>query len=640
MTTTPTIDALFLAFQEAVAGRYSLERELGRGGMGVVYLARDVRLDRAVAIKLLPPELAAQPTLRERFLREARTAARLSHPYIVPIHAVDEAGAFVFYVMAYVNGETLSDRVRGRGPLPAADVSRILREVAWALAYAHAQGVVHRDIKPANILLEAGTNRALVTDFGIARVTNVSGDTSAGELLGTPEYMSPEQACGEQIDGRSDLYSLGIVGYFATTGSVPFSGSAREVLAQQITKQPPALASVAGGAPRSLSAAIDRCLAKEPAARYATGEELADALAANLDVKTEIPVPLRVFLERRTTAAMFIPPAIGAMLVPLLVQTLAHGGISFLTRAGVTLLMAGVFVGGPFAVVIQRLRKLMRAGYGGEDVANALRRMAERKREEFVYEFGPTRSLREKGLLGAGIVSASLATIAIVEMVLPGTSRVAPMLLLLSAYGTVISLGVSLKWHLNRSGKEPLLAKFWRSRGGRLLQRVAGIRLGQRAVVGDRPTELGIVMNAESLYSELPKETRKAIGDVPAVLKSLEVQAREMRARVTALDDSLADAQRSVTARASSIPGAARDLQGKLVEDLKSTRAAAEARHADIVTAMETLRLNLLRLRAGATRAESVTQDLAAAQALSEDVDRLLEGAGEVELALRKPHAS
>src|SRR6185503_19684158 len=138
--------------------------------MGVVYLAREVRLDRPVAIKLLPPDLAAHPTLRDRFLREARTAARLSHPYIVPIHSVDEIDGFVFYTMAYVEGQTLAQRVAERGPMASQDVTRILREVAWALAYAHAQGVVHRDIKPANILLERGTSRAMVTDFGIARV--------------------------------------------------------------------------------------------------------------------------------------------------------------------------------------------------------------------------------------------------------------------------------------------------------------------------------------------------------------------------------------------------------------------------------------------------------------------------------------
>src|SRR4249919_2585300 len=190
--------------------------------MGVVYLAREVRLDRSVAIKLLPPELAAQERLRDRFLTEARTAARLSHPYIVPIHSVDEINQFVFYVMAYVDGETLAQRVAARGPLAPAEATRILREVAWALAYAHAQGVVHRDVKPANILLERGTERAMVTDFGIARLTHTSSETAVGELLGTPEYMSPEQASGDAVDGRSDLYALGAVGYFALSGQPPF----------------------------------------------------------------------------------------------------------------------------------------------------------------------------------------------------------------------------------------------------------------------------------------------------------------------------------------------------------------------------------------------------------------------------------
>ena len=158
----------FLALQAALAGEYSLQRELGRGGMGIVYLARDVQLDRDVAIKVLPSHLAQQASHRERFLREARTAAGLSHPHIVPIHRVGEAGGFVFFVMSYVEGETLGERLRRRGPLPPAEAARVMREVAWALAYAHGRGIVHRDVKPDNILLETTTGRALVTDFGIA----------------------------------------------------------------------------------------------------------------------------------------------------------------------------------------------------------------------------------------------------------------------------------------------------------------------------------------------------------------------------------------------------------------------------------------------------------------------------------------
>ncbi|HEY9226778.1 MAG TPA: serine/threonine-protein kinase, partial [Gemmatimonadaceae bacterium] len=163
------VDREFIDLQHALAGEYSLERELGRGGMGIVYLAREVQLDRLVAIKVLPEALAARPDVRERFLREARMAASLSHPHIVPIYRVGESKGFVFFVMAYVNGETLGDRLRSRGPLPPNAATRLLREVAWALSYAHGRGIVHRDIKPDNILLETETGRALVTDFGIAR---------------------------------------------------------------------------------------------------------------------------------------------------------------------------------------------------------------------------------------------------------------------------------------------------------------------------------------------------------------------------------------------------------------------------------------------------------------------------------------
>src|SRR4029079_4762698 len=158
----------FLALQAALAGEYSLQRELGRGGMGIVYLARDVQLDRDVAIKVLPSHLARTAASRERFLREARTAAPLAHPHIVPIHRVGEAGSFVFFVMSYVEGETLGERLRREGPLSSTDTARVLREVAGGAAHAHGRGIVHRDVKPDNILLEAGTGRALVTDFGIA----------------------------------------------------------------------------------------------------------------------------------------------------------------------------------------------------------------------------------------------------------------------------------------------------------------------------------------------------------------------------------------------------------------------------------------------------------------------------------------
>src|SRR5688572_17415908 len=230
----------FLDLQAALAGEYSLQRELGRGGMGIVYLARDVQLDRDVAIKVLPSHLAANPEARERFVREARMAAGLSHPHIVPIHRVGEADGFVFFVMSFVDGETLGERLRTRGPLSPAEASRILREVAWALAYAHGRGIVHRDVKPDNVLLEARTGRALVTDFGIAHGGRDPGPVSdPGKISGTAHFMSPQQAAGESIDGRSDSYSLGVVGYLAVSGRLPFeSSNLPALLLKQATEEP------------------------------------------------------------------------------------------------------------------------------------------------------------------------------------------------------------------------------------------------------------------------------------------------------------------------------------------------------------------------------------------------------------------
>src|SRR5687768_10557159 len=242
--------------------------------MGVVYLARDVQLDRDVAIKVLPTHLANDPVARDRFVREARMAAGLSHPHIVPIHRVSEAAGFVFFVMSYVQGETLGERIRTRGPLPPAEAARALREVAWALAYAHGRGIVHRDVKPDNILLEAGTGRALVTDFGIARGGRDSSEvTDPGRIMGTAHFMSPEQAAGGAVDGRSDLYALGVVGYLAVSGRLPFeSSNLPALLVRQATVPAPGVVQAAPGLPPALASAIDRCLARNPAERFPDGE--------------------------------------------------------------------------------------------------------------------------------------------------------------------------------------------------------------------------------------------------------------------------------------------------------------------------------------------------------------------------------
>jgi serine/threonine protein kinase len=301
----------FLQLQEAVAGRYSLERELGRGGMGIVILARDVALDRLVAIKLLPPDLAAIPERRERFLQEARTAAGLSHPNIVPIHAVEERGGLVYFVMGFVDGETLRERIERVGPLSPREVMRMVQEVAWALSYAHQRDVVHRDIKPENIMLERDTGRAMVTDFGIAQVRG-SDSLEPGKVMGTARYISPEQAAGEAVDGRSDLYSLGATAFFALTGRAPFEAvSVPALLAKHVAEPAPAVTTIRSEVPAKLSAVIARCLEKSPDARFPSGESLAEVVGELRGRDLRAPPLLRKFLRNaEVTTAVFLTAAL------------------------------------------------------------------------------------------------------------------------------------------------------------------------------------------------------------------------------------------------------------------------------------------------------------------------------------------
>jgi serine/threonine protein kinase len=275
-------DPLLARCVEAVEGLYEIEAEIGRGGMAVVYRARDTRLRRRVALKVLPPELAFRAEVRTRFLREAEMAARLSHPHIVPIYAVDEAKGLVYFAMGLVEGESLASRLHTE-PRPSLEfVRRVLREVADALSYAHAQGVVHRDIKPDNILLEASTGRALVTDFGIARAAE--GDqklTATGIAVGTPAYMSPEQAMGERaVDGRADLYALGIVGYQMLAGELPFQATnTPALLMKHLSERPRPLSQVREDLPQNLVYAIDRALEKGREQRWPDASQFRTALA-------------------------------------------------------------------------------------------------------------------------------------------------------------------------------------------------------------------------------------------------------------------------------------------------------------------------------------------------------------------------
>jgi len=362
-----------LALQAAVAGRYSIERELGRGGMGIVLLARDVALDRLVAIKLLPPALAADRAHRARFLQEARTAAALSHPNIVPIHSVEEHGEFVFFVMAFVDGETLRQRVERAGPMTARQGMRLAQEVAWALSYAHDRGVVHRDVKPDNIMLETGSDRALVADFGIAQPANAGGHAGEAAVVGTARYMSPEQASGEPVDARSDLYSLGATCFYALTGRAPFEArTVPAILMKQVAEPAPPLQSLRPDIPPRVAVLIDRCLAKSPAERPQTGDEVVAAAGAARGRDLRAPPLVRSFVRNAEITTMVLLAA-GAT------------GISVqVTETGITSVNIGPGIIG-LALLVQLVlvaRRLLRDGYAFADIRAALLAEAQIQAEE------------------------------------------------------------------------------------------------------------------------------------------------------------------------------------------------------------------------------------------------------------------
>lgn len=333
-----TVDALGSRLASALGASYQLAGVLGRGGMGAVYRATDRRLRREVAIKVLPPELGYSGDLRARFVREAQMAAQLSHPNIVPIYDVGEQGDLVWFIMALVEGDSVRARVEREGPQPITVARRILQEVAQALAYAHAKGVIHRDIKPDNILIDRGSGRALVTDFGIAKVLEGpdTAITQSGEVVGTARYMAPEQALGEgPVDARADMFALGLVGYFMLTGQHAIKGlTLPAVIAEHVRGATVDFAAVHRRLPAPLVAGLSRCVQSRPEARYQRLEEFADQLRELGGELPEVPAPVRRFMRETerafflTTVAAFALGMVGVEKVPpVLIALLAFGTV-------------------------------------------------------------------------------------------------------------------------------------------------------------------------------------------------------------------------------------------------------------------------------------------------------------------------
>lgn len=644
----------FAVVQQAVAGQYSLERELGRGGMGVVYLAREVDLDRFVALKVLPPALASRTDIRERFVREARASAGLSHPNIVPIYRVGELNGVAFFAMAYIDGETLGDHLRTHGPMRPAAVAKLLRDVSWALAYAHAQGIVHRDVKPDNIMIERETGRVLVTDFGIAQTSaNDAALTAQHEVLGTAHFMSPEQASCEPLDGRADLYSLGVVGFLALTGRLPFdANSAAAILAKQIT-QPAPLLMAEPGVPSRLAAVIDTVLKKNPQERYATGEAMAEALNEAQPAPATLPTLLRVWVEKRNPAriaygvwsAFFGYVAIGQATGSFYYKLGGDGQwpafLALLPLAPLALFHA------------RQARRVLGAGYSIRDMRAALADLAERRREELDVEFSHPESRVVRTLrlaTGAAIIAdVVLFSHVLSPLHLPGElshprvwQGVFASLALLPLITLPIStaLGVPLFGRsIKRLRLDGLREKFW---GGRIgasaarLLRPSGSPVAAITPAG-QPTEVALGIAAGDLYAALPRPLRSQFPELPDVVSGLESDAAAWRNRVAELDRIF---HQAVNATAigrlrgdEQFPrdAAAAEQIGRAAQELAAARTHARARLAEAVAALEAIRLGLLKLHAGGDASHQLATSLTAAQALHRDLAIAAEAQSEVD---------
>lgn len=636
----PASDPLFLDFQLALAGRYSLDHELGRGGMGIVYLAHEVHLDRPVAIKLLPPERAANPDLRERFLREARLAAKLSHPNIIPIHAVDEVGEFVFYVMAYVEGQTLAQRVQTRGPLPTAEATRVLRDVAWALGHAHSQRLVHRDVKPDNIMLEAGSGRVMVTDFGIAAVMS---DPASDGLFGTPGFMSPEQALGEEVDGRSDLYSLGATAFYALTGRLAFEGATpTEVLAKQITETAPALMSMGVPVSHKVAVLVDRCLANEPGQRPASAEALAEQFGVAIEQRKEVPVAIRMFAKSHARL-----DGAGTALLSMFTVGAAVGltSITHSSLAGAGVIAAGL-IAVPALYFVSVARGIMKLGFTRADVAPAFRAEVEQGREDRALAIWHGETKLERAMAATAIVSGGalasaaaiawqvspwLDTISRWEAPTPWNTPTAWNALNWGIWGLAAITAVSLMARLNLwQRRRDVDSEFWQSVwDGRIGEWAfaAAKRLlrGKRVatVMTHRATELALGMAAEHLFESLPKETRESLRDLPVILRRLQEDAQKLRAQYNELNEALSEAPDGGTSDG--------------YAGVRDARDVIHTKLSDAVSALETVRLDLLRLHAGSATIEGVTTHLNIVADVSAEVERLLAAREEIEQHLHFP---
>lgn len=603
--------------------------------MGIVYCARDRRLKRTVAVKLLPPELAFRSDIRSRFLREAETAAQLSHPNIVPIYAVDEMENLVFFVMAYVAGNNLARELHERGRLGVPEARRIMREVADALAYAHGRSVVHRDIKPDNILLDRETGRAMVTDFGIARaVSDTDGSrlTATGMAIGTPAYMSPEQAAGErEIDGRSDLYALGVVAYQMLTGTPPFAASSTPaMLVKHLTERPQPVRARRADVPEELERIIMVLLEKDPANRLPS----AGALVAALEGAPVASPPRTDVAPAGNRGAMLPPPPplpqpvsapVGQPSEETLARWYAPEIVSFRNKVRKWAYATGMFF--VMSIFIHRFPWLTISGFWGMGLAwrftgimghgyswrDLLRQPADR---EFV------------DLLGDWVESA--------QSIFSGEKRMARRLARRDARDArrmlpPLPVRSPAPTTPGARGAEPAWSPL--PDGGRAAAPAAGSREGVLAQAQIDRDEI------KRLIDSMPTADRSLVANVVP-------SADALLDRVRTLSVSLADIERnipqgqleSVDAEIARLEGEANPLdrarseervrrlaslrrQRRAVSDLTTRRDQMAARIESCALALQSMRFDVLRLRAGAQSHAQVTSLALEALNLAREVD-------------------
>jgi serine/threonine-protein kinase len=619
---------------DALGRDYTLEGEIGRGGMGVVYRARDERLQRRVAIKVLPPELAFQKDIRERFTREAQTAARLSHPHIVPIHTVGEGAGLVYFVMGYVDGESVAGRLKRRGRLPPDEVRRIMAETADALSAAHAVGVIHRDIKPDNILLEGSRGRVMVTDFGIAKaLSSTSGATltGAGVAIGTPSFMSPEQAAGErEIDGRSDLYSLGIVGYQMLTGELPFSApTVAGILMKQITEVAPDVRAMRVDVPEDLALAVSRCLEKDPQNRWPT----ADGLRRSLESRNPggyQPTGLGFKASRRDPAGM------GASR-----REPAGTAGSRRERTGARAPRP------PIPPVPSRSRPLA-------PVPARSRRPASSDDTPLPQTGEPEIVVRTRaqfakwaatslGCFGINIATGIDTPWFLFPMFGMGIG-------LLTSYGKVWQAGYSWRDVLTRPPAPDAIETTTMIRGGKLPRQLPPPKADEFG------TQLSTVLQAHGdrvaiykLLDRLPPSERQLLPEISSTVDGLYNRACDLARTLHAMDSNfsssgLAQIEERLAALQREPDDAERarrlallEKQRQTIVDLQGRRAQVAGHLESCVLAMQNVRFDLLRLRSAGVAAVlgDLTNATQQAKALSRDVDHAIAAAGEIREAMK-----